>query len=80
MLPSRWSDKAIHSPSLRRACLATLRGIRTAKLFPHFDTIVSFAICIYFKYTPAGHSGSRETVSRIFFAMLRACHGYFRSC
>src|ERR1035441_8431190 len=51
MLPSRSSDLATQSPSLRRASLAIARGIRTARLFPHFETVVSFRICIYFEYT-----------------------------
>src|ERR1017187_9773868 len=51
MLPSRSKSNATQSPSLRRASLAIACGIRTARLFPHFETVVSFRICIYFEYT-----------------------------
>ncbi|MGH9673889.1 MAG: hypothetical protein ACRD44_11970 [Bryobacteraceae bacterium] len=39
------------SPSLRLACLAMASGIRIARLFPHFETVVSFRMSIYFEYT-----------------------------
>ena len=51
MPPSPSRASATQSPSLRLACLAIASGIRTARLFPHFETVVSFCICIYFEYT-----------------------------
>ena len=42
---------AAQSPALRLGCLAITNGIRTARLFPHFETVVSFRIGIYFEYT-----------------------------
>ena len=51
MLPSRSSSSARQSPSLKLACFASGFGIRIARLFPHFETMVSFCICIYFDYT-----------------------------
>src|SRR5579863_6572517 len=51
MPPFRSSTSATQSPSLRLACLAIASGIRTARLFPHFEIVVSFRICIYFEYT-----------------------------
>ncbi len=51
MVPSRWSATATQSPSLIRACFAIPWGIRTARLLPHLETVVSLRIWIYFKYT-----------------------------
>src|ERR1019366_10237783 len=48
--PARSSDNL--SPSARHASLTIDWGILTAKLFPHFDTCVSFGIWIYIEYTP----------------------------
>ena len=56
MLPSLSRSSARQSPSLRRASLAIARGIRTARLFPHFETVVSFRICIYCEYTSDPHA------------------------
>jgi len=39
------------SPSASRASLTIAWGILTARLFPHFDTCVSFGIWIYIEYT-----------------------------
>src|ERR1019366_9230943 len=62
MLPSGSKSNARLSPSLRRASLAIACGIRTARLFPHFETVVAFRICIYFEYTsePTGDSSQNH--------------------
>src|SRR5215469_10963075 len=54
MPPSRWRASLTESPSARLACFAITRGIRTAKLFPHFAILDSFRICLYFEYTLRG--------------------------
>src|ERR1019366_272546 len=54
--PSLSRASATQSPSLRLACLAIARGIRTARLFPHFETVVSFRMCIYFEDTSDSHA------------------------
>src|SRR5437016_4270536 len=44
MLPSRSRDSASLSPSLILACLAIFSGIRTARLAPDLEIVVSFRI------------------------------------
>jgi hypothetical protein len=56
MPPSLSRASATQSPALKLACLAIASGIRTARLFPHFETVVSFRICIYFEYTSDTHA------------------------
>ncbi len=51
MPPSVLTVSTTLSPSPMPACLAIANGVRTARLFPHFETIVSFRICIYFEHT-----------------------------
>jgi hypothetical protein len=51
MPPFRPRASFTESPSARLACFAIARGIRTAKLFPHFAILDSFRICLYFEYT-----------------------------
>jgi hypothetical protein len=46
MPPSPWSASTTESPSPRLACLAIASGIRTARLFPHFE-IVDFISHMY---------------------------------
>src|SRR5579863_2951988 len=56
MRPSRSSARFTQSPSPRLACLAIASGIRTARLFPHFEIVDSFRMCIYFEYTSDLHA------------------------
>ncbi|MDR3700991.1 MAG: hypothetical protein P4L56_15195 [Candidatus Sulfopaludibacter sp.] len=51
MPPSRLRVTDTQSPSPRLACLAIASGIRTARLFPHFEIVDSLRIRIYFEYT-----------------------------
>jgi hypothetical protein len=56
-MPPFWSKASVtQSPSARLACLAIASGIRTAKLFPHFEIVDCFRMCIYFEYTSDFHS------------------------
>jgi hypothetical protein len=64
MPPSRSRVSVKQSPSPRLACLAIASGIRIAKLFPHFEIVDSFRICIYFEYKCDFHAiglGDKET-------------------
>lgn len=61
MTPFRSRSSVTQSPSPRLARLAIASGIRTARLFPHFEIVDSFRICIYFEYT----SESRSMAGRL---------------
>jgi len=51
IVPSVARSSVSRSPSARRASLAIVKGIRTARLFPHLEIWVPFGICIYLDYT-----------------------------